>query len=111
MRKFNRIQGRRRLFLQSLAKNLVDREKIETTIARAKEIRPYVERLVTIAKKQDTANLRRLHALLPKKSAHKLFYELAPRYKNRKGGYLRITKETKSRKRDNAPLATIEFIE
>lgn len=86
------------------------KEKIETTVARAKEIRPLVERLVSVAKKQQLANLRLLIARLPKTSAQKLFYEIAPRYQGRVGGYLRIIKHTKSRKRDNAPLAIIEFI-
>ncbi|MEK7590253.1 MAG: 50S ribosomal protein L17 [Patescibacteria group bacterium] len=110
MRKFHRIKGRRKSFLQSLANNLIMKEKIETTVARAKEIRPLVERLVSVAKKQQLANLRLLIARLPKTSAQKLFYEIAPRYQSRAGGYLRIIKQTKTRKRDNSPLATIEFI-
>lgn len=86
------------------------KEKIETTVMRAKEIRPLVERLVSIAKKQQLANLRLLLSRLPKESAQKLFYEIAPRYQNRAGGYLRIIKQAKSRKRDNSPLAVVEFV-
>ncbi len=110
MRKFNFKRGPRRHFLKKLANNLVMKEKIETTIPRAKEIRPYVERLLTISKKQDLASFRTLLAKLPKQSAQKLFYNLAPKYKDRRGGYLRIIKETKVRKRDGAQLAIIEFV-
>jgi len=110
MRKFHRIRSRRKLFLKSIASSLVLREKIETTVARAKEIRPFVERLLTIAKKSNTASLRLLLARLPKGSAEKLFYEIAPRYKDRKGGYLRIIKKAETRKRDGTPIALIEFV-
>lgn len=110
MRKFHRERGQRRAFLQGLAHNLIMKEKIETTVARAKEIRPLVERLVTVAKKQHLAALRTLFSKLPKKTAQKLFYEIAPRYKERAGGYLRIIKEAKFRKRDAAPMSIIEFV-
>jgi len=110
MRKFDRLKGPRQHFLKSLAHNLILKERMTTTVARAKETRPYIERLITHAKKQDTAHLRRLIAMLPKKSAQKLFYEIAPRYKDRKGGYIRIIKESHTRKRDSAPLAVIEFV-
>lgn len=110
MRKFHRITNRRRLFLKSIMHNLVMRERMETTVARAKEVRPSVERLVTLAKRQNVASLRRLLAKLPKDSAEKLYYEIAPKYKERNGGYLRIVKEAKVRKRDATPLAIIEFV-
>src|SRR3989344_8720461 len=109
-RKFNRTMGRRRSFLQGLANNLIMKEKISTTVARAKEIRPMVERMVTIAKKQQIASLRRLIAVLPNKSAKKLYFDVAPRYQARAGGYLRIIKLAKARKRDAAPMAIIEFV-
>ncbi len=89
---------------------MIMRESIETTVARAKEIRPAVERLVTVAKKQQLAALRLLLSKLPKQSAQKLYYEIAPKYKERQGGYLRIIKEAKHRKRDAAPMAIIEFV-
>ncbi len=110
MRKFHRIRGRRRLFVKSLTSNLVAKERIETTVARAKEIRPLVERLLTIAKRGNLASLRLLKSRLPEGTAEKLFYEIAPRYKNRNGGYLRITKEAHARKRDGASLAVLEFM-
>ena len=110
MRKFHRKAGPRRLFIQGLANNLIMKGRIETTVPRAKEIRPVVERFVTIAKKQQLNNFRLLLSRLPKQAAQKLFYEIAPRYKERAGGYLRITKEAQHRKRDAAPLAIIEFV-
>lgn len=110
MRKFHRTRGQRRAFLKSLANNLIMKERVETTVARAKEMRPAVERMVTLAKKQQLASLRLLLSQLPKQSAQKLYYDIAPRYEGRRGGYLRIIKEAKGRKRDAAPLAIIEFI-
>jgi len=86
------------------------KEKITTTEARAKEIRPRLEKLVTIARKQNLASLRLLLARLPKKSAEKLYYEIGPRYSGRKGGYLRIAKGAAVRKRDAAKMAVIEFV-
>lgn len=111
MRKFHRKKGARRSFLKNLANNLISKEKIITTEVRAKEIRPLVERLVTIAKRQRLVHLRLLIARLSnKKNAQKLFYEIAPRYKERAGGYLRIIKQGRFRKRDGAPTARIEFV-
>ena len=110
MRKFGWKAGPRRAFIKGLANNLIMKEKIETTTPRAKEIRPIVERFVTIAKKQQLAGFRILLAKLPKQAAEKLYFDIAPRYKDRAGGYLRIVKEAKSRKRDAAPLAFIEFV-
>ena len=81
-----------------------------TTVARAKEMRPIVEHYVSISKKGGIASFRRLLAKLPKASAEKLFYELAPKYKTRTGGYLRIIKSAKRRKRDAAEVARIEFV-
>jgi len=111
MRKFHRKKGARRSFLKNLANNLISKEKITTTVPRAKEIRPIVERMVSVAKKQQLANLRLLISRLSnKKMAQKLFYEIAPRYKERSGGYLRIVKLGRFRKRDGAATARIEFI-
>ncbi|MBI2025147.1 MAG: 50S ribosomal protein L17 [Candidatus Harrisonbacteria bacterium] len=109
-RKFGKKRGPRRSFLKGLANNLIMKEKIETTTSRAKEIRPLVERLVTIARKQELAGLRILLSRLPKQAAQKLYFEIGPRYKERSGGYLRITKEGKLRKRDAAQQSIIEFV-
>lgn len=111
MRKFHRVRNRRILFVQALLHNLIRAGKMETTLARAKEVRPKAERLITIAKRQDVRSLRLLLARLPKQSAEKLFYEVAPRFKERHGGYLRIVKLGRNRKRDAAPVARIEFVE
>ncbi|PIT92376.1 MAG: 50S ribosomal protein L17 [Candidatus Harrisonbacteria bacterium CG10_big_fil_rev_8_21_14_0_10_42_17] len=110
MRKFNRKTGPRRIFMKSMTANLIMKERIETTEARAKELRPAVERMITIAKKQGVANLRRLLAKLPKNAAQKVFYEIGPRYVDRRGGYTRITKLDTLRKRDGVKKAIIEFV-
>src|SRR3989338_4420064 len=110
MRKFHRLMGKRKSFLKILANNLIIKERMETTEARAKEIRPIVERLVSHAKKQNLASLRLLLSKLPKDSAQKLYYEIAPRYKERKGGYLRILKSGAVRRRDAVKKSVIEFV-
>ena len=110
MRKFHRIQGRRKSFLRALENNLIMRERIKTTEARAKEIRPRVEKLVSMAKKQNLASFRILLAKLPHGAAAKLYNEIAPRYQDRAGGYLRILKTAVRRKRDAAKQAVIEFV-
>jgi len=84
--------------------------RIQTTEARAKEIRPRVEKLVTIAKRGDLAALRLLLKRIPKDSAYKLYHEIGPRYKERDGGYLRIIKTAESRKRDGSKRVIIEFV-
>jgi large subunit ribosomal protein L17 len=109
-RKFGRIRGRRKSFITGLISNLVLRERIKTTEARAKEIRPKVEKLVSLAKKQNLSSLRLLKSRLPSKSAAKLYYEIARKYENRPGGYVRILKTSQRRKRDAAPIAVVEFV-
>ena len=108
--KFGRKTGDRRNFIKSLETNLILEGGIQTTTARAKEIRPRVEKLVTIAKKQDLASLKMLIKKLPEKAAFKLFHDIAPKYGERKGGYLRIMKTATWRKRDGADLVNIEFV-
>lgn len=109
-RKFGRTRGKRISFLKTLAHNLIMKERMQTTDTRAKEIRTRVEKLVTLAKKQDLASLRLLLSRLPKAAAMKLYYEIAPKYQSRSGGYLRITKISLRRKRDAAPQSVIEFV-
>ncbi|OGY57021.1 MAG: 50S ribosomal protein L17 [Candidatus Colwellbacteria bacterium RBG_13_48_8] len=109
-RKFGLKKGKRNAFLRILMHNLVMKGSVKTTEARAKEIRPRLEKLVTLAKKNNLASLRILMQRMPKTSAYKLFHELAPRYQGRKGGYLRIRKTASPRKRDSAPKAIIEFV-
>ena len=110
-KKFHRIAGRRRSFLRNLANDLVRAGRIETTEVRAKAVRPVVEKLVTLAKKQTLAARRLVLARVQnKKAATKIFEEIAPRYAGRAGGYLRITKLSKARKRDGSRLAIVEFV-
>jgi large subunit ribosomal protein L17 len=109
-RKFHRLRGKRKAFMKGLVQNLIIKEKIQTTETRAKAIRGPAEKMVTLAKKQNLASLRLLLSRLPKKAAMKLYYEVAPRYKERGGGYLRIQKLATRRKRDGAREAIIEFV-
>ncbi len=109
-RKFGRKRGQRRAFVKGLAANLIVRRKMTTTEARAKEVRPVVERLVTHAKKQNLASLRFLLSKLPKNAVYTLYHDIAPKYASRKGGYTRITKLAKRRVHDAAQMAVIEFV-
>jgi len=97
-------------FLKILANNLILQEKIETTESRARNLKPFVERLVTYGKKQKLAAYRMLLKKLPQAAADKIYYELAIRFKERKGGYLRIIKHSLTRKNDGAKIVTIEFV-
>lgn len=97
--------------MKGLMHNLILKGSMATTLDRARETRSAVERLVTLAKRQDVAHLRLLISRLPHtSSAYKLFYEIAPRYADRKGGYTRIVKQGVTRKRDGASVALIEFV-
>lgn len=109
-KKFGRRRGQRKAFLKSLSVNLLDKGKIMTTEVRAKETKKIVERLITRAKKQNIQSLRFLMKTLPKSTAFKLYHEIAPRYKERNGGYTRIIKQGKYRVGDAAKQAIIEFV-
>ncbi|MGB9598803.1 MAG: 50S ribosomal protein L17 [Minisyncoccales bacterium] len=109
-RKFGRIRKIRRAFLCSLLNNLVAKEKIITTEARAKEIRPLIEKLLTRAKNDTVSNRRLLRKTLSPKQIKKLFEEIAPRYRDRTGGYTRVVKLNPRKVGDASPLAVIEFI-
>ena len=110
-RKFGRKRGQRKAFLKSLLNNLVRHEKIFTTEDRVKELRRFIEPLVTKAKTQKISALRILIARLgSKSSAYKLYHEIAPRYRQRRGGYTRIEKSALRRKNDGAKMAYIEFV-
>lgn len=111
MRKFHRKKGERQAFIRGLAANLIMREKISTTEIRAKALRPVVEKLITVARRQKISDLRLvISRLANKEAAQKLFYDIAPRYTQRPGGYTRITKLGIVRKRDGAKKASIEFV-
>lgn len=109
-RKFHRKKGPRRAFVTGLLNNLIMRDGILTTEARAKEIRPRIEKLITIAKKNDLHALRLLTSRLPNKAALKLYHDIAPRYKERPGGYVRIIKTAEARRQDGAVQAIVEFV-
>lgn len=108
-RKFGRERGQRKALLKSLAHNLVVKGKIQTTEAKAKEVRPFVEKLVTLSKKETPASRRLLEARVGKTAAKKLVSSLSATYKTRAGGYTRITKLVR-RDSDGAPMAVIEFV-
>ncbi|MEX0690127.1 MAG: 50S ribosomal protein L17 [Candidatus Paceibacterota bacterium] len=109
-RKFGRERGQRKAFMNILANNLIQHGRITTTEARAKELRPFIEKLITQGKKQDLQGLRILMKRLPKDSAYKLFHEIAPNYQEREGGYTRIVKQSFRRVQDGSKQAVIEFV-
>lgn len=108
-RSLGRIRKERKALLRSLSGALINYGKIKTTEAKAKEIRPVVERLVTFAKRNTIADRRLAARFLPKETVKKLFDEIAPRYGSRKGGYARIIKVPSIRK-DRAKMAIIELV-
>jgi ribosomal protein L17 len=97
--------------LNSLARNLIIREKIKTTEPKAKELRPFIEKLITRAKKGDMTTRRLIRAKLSSRGQEikKLFDVLAPKYIDKKGGYTRVLK-LGARKSDGAKMAIIEFV-
>lgn len=111
-RKFNCTTNQRRSLISGLAVNLIDKERITTTLPKAKEIRPYVEKLITKGNgKLPLASFQNVYRRLKnKKAAHKIISNLAPRFAQRPGGYLRIIKAG-FRYGDQAPMAIIEFVE
>jgi large subunit ribosomal protein L17 len=108
-RKFGRKRNQRKALMKALAVALVTKEKIQTTEPKAKELRPHAERLVSYAKKGTLAAHRDLVALVGGSPAKKLMTDIGPRYKDRKGGYTRITK-LGFRLKDGSPQAQIEFV-
>lgn len=110
-RKFGRDNGQRKMLISSLALSLIVRGKIKTTEAKAKELRPFIEKLVTRAKSDTVANRRLIVSRLSnrKTETKKLFEVVAPKYKDVSGGYTRIMK-TGPRKSDSAKMAIIEFV-
>jgi len=109
-RKFNRNSPQRNSLMKGLAISIIEHESVKTTLAKAKEIRGFLEPLVTLAKKNTVANQRLAQARLGSKEAvAKLFDELGPRYIDRPGGYLRIIKRG-FREGDKSPAAQIEFV-
>jgi len=110
-RKFGRDKNQRKALLSSLALNLIVRGKIKTTEPKAKELRPFMEKLITKAKKGDMATRRVIISKLSNRSREvkKLFEVIAPKYANKNGGYTRVLK-LGARKSDGADMAVIEFV-
>ena len=110
-RKLHRERDQRRALLKGLADSLIKYQSIETTLPKAKEVVPYLEKLITKAKKGDLHNRRMIvSSLQTVASAHKLVDEIAPKLGGRNSGHLRIVK-TVSRRGDNAQLARISFVD
>jgi len=110
-RKLNRTAEHRRAMFANMSAALIKHEQIVTTLPKAKELRPIVEKLVTLGKRGGLALRRQaIGEIRDIEQTKKLFDVLAPRYKDRQGGYLRIIKAG-FRYGDNAPLAVIEFVD
>jgi large subunit ribosomal protein L17 len=110
-RKLQRTSSHRTALLRNMAAALIKHEQITTTTAKAKELRPYVEKLVTLAKRGGLSNRRLAQSrLMDDAQLTKLFDVLADRYAEREGGYIRIIKAG-IRKNDAAPISIIEFVD
>ena len=110
-RRFNRTSEHRKAMFANMSAALIKHEQITTTVAKAKELRPYVEKLITLAKKGGLSNRRLAHArLLDDAQLVKLFDVIGPRYGSRAGGYTRIIKAG-IRASDASPMAIIEFVD
>jgi len=110
-RQLNRNSSHRKAMFQNMANSLFDHELIKTTLPKAKELRRVAEPLITLAKEDSVANRRlAFNRMRDKDMVGKLFSELAPRYKDRPGGYLRIMK-CGFRAGDAAPMAYVELVD
>lgn len=110
-RKLQRKTGHRKALLRNMAASLIKHEQITTTAPKAKELRPYVEKLITLAKRGGLSNRRLAQSrLLDETQLKKLFDTLADRYSDREGGYTRIVKAG-IRASDAAPMAVIELVD
>ncbi|UXU76096.1 MULTISPECIES: 50S ribosomal protein L17 [unclassified Paracoccus (in: a-proteobacteria)] len=110
-RRLNRTHEHRKALFANLAGSLIEHEQIKTTLPKAKELRPVVEKLITLAKRGDLHARRQAAAVLKQdKDVAKLFEVLGPRYKERNGGYTRVLKAG-FRYGDMAPMAIIEFVD
>ncbi len=110
-RKLNRTASHRKAMLANMAMALIKHEQIKTTLPKAKELRPYVEKLITLGKRGDLhARRRALSVLRDRALTEKLFATLAPRYAERQGGYTRVLRAG-IRYGDAAPMAVIELVD
>lgn len=110
-RKLNRTSEHRLAMLSNMANSLIKHEQIKTTLPKAKELRPFVEKIITLGKKGTLAHRRQAFAVLRDEAmVAKLFSVIAERYKNRQGGYARVMKAG-FRYGDAAPVAIIELVD
>jgi len=110
-RKLNRTSSHRKAMFANMAASLIEHEQIVTTVPKAKEIRPIVEKLVTLGKRGDLhARRQAISKVRDVEAVRKLFDTIATRYVDRHGGYIRIMRAG-FRKGDNAPLAVVEFVD
>ena len=109
-RKLGRATDHRMAMLRALVTYLLENGKVETTLARAKEVGPLTEKMITLGKKNTLASYRRAMAYITKEDvANKLFKEIAPKYADRNGGYTRVTR-LGPRRGDAAEMAIIELV-
>jgi len=108
-RKFKRDHAQKKALMKHLAESIILQERIETTEAKAKELSPYIEKLVTRAKKGDLLAAKIIHGMLSEEPAKKLLTDIAKKYEGRNGGYTRIIKMG-TRNHDAAKTAIIEFV-
>ncbi len=110
-KKFNRERDQRRALIKGLAESLIQYESIETTLPKAKELVPYIEQLITKAKKGDLHSRRQIiSSLQTTANAHKLVDEIAPKLSGRTSGHLRVS-ATRTRRGDNSQLARVSFVD
>ena len=110
-KKLNKTSSHRKAMFMNMSNALIKHEQITTTLAKAKELRRFVEKIVTLGKKGDLLSRRKTISILQdQKMSKKVFDVFADRYKNRSGGYTRIIK-LGNRFGDNAPTAVIEFVD
>ncbi len=113
-RKLNRTSSHRKSLMSNLSCSLIEHKHIITTLPKAKEVRKYIDRLITYAKKNNLHGrrliLRKIKGSNKKEIANILMHDIAPNYKNRNGGYTRIVK-INNRKNDNAKLSILEFVD
>ena len=110
-KKLNKTSSHRKAMFMNMSNALIKHEQITTTLAKAKEIRRFIEKIITLGKKGNLLSRRKAISILQdQKMSKKVFDVLAQRYKNRNGGYTRIIK-LGNRFGDNAPTAVIEFVE
>jgi large subunit ribosomal protein L17 len=111
-KKLGRTTSHRQAMTRNMANSLIEHERIVTTVQKAKAIKPFVEKLVTLSKESTVHRRRRAFAALRDKDAvSKLFDTLGPRFKERPGGYCRILRLSKPRLGDNGQRAIFEFVE